>query len=55
MSHAMNICKQGSMDKGYSVGHTMTHCSFHKENFFISVGGAAGVAKWRPGTSGGDE
>jgi hypothetical protein len=29
----MNICKWRSMDRGYTVEHTVTRCSFHKEVF----------------------
>jgi hypothetical protein len=27
----MNICKQRNVDKGYTVGYTVTHYSFHNE------------------------
>lgn len=36
---ATNICKQRSMDRGYTVAHTITHCSSHGENFFPLLSG----------------
>lgn len=35
----MNICKQGGVEKGYSVGYTTTHYSFHNETASPCWGG----------------
>lgn len=45
---AVNICKERTVDKRYTVGHSVIHYSFHSEIFF-SVGGGCKDGGWVQG------